>query len=326
MDVGDVINGWRIVEDAGAGRSGHVFIVCREGDPDSLFALKMQRTDRPDVAPDANAREAALLRTGMKKSPRVMPELVEVGEWRGVPFFVMERIEGIEYPIPARRYRQFCVEAFTALAELHSWLVHCDIAPCHLGRKGGGIAFIDFDAALPHAEAARGGRCVGTDPYIAPEVASAGRLSEQSDMYALAMVLMEHCPKRQRDCFDPVLRECLRPAPADRPRCALDMATRLRTCKPPHHRFRAIVKYTALAFASAVFIYGIVMFRSFMTRRSDIRKCCADPIAAKAELDIADAYCAHGDMTNAVRHLRAAAFLGSEEATNRLKALRLSSR
>jgi len=32
MDIGDVINGWRIVEDAGAGRSGHVFIVCREGD------------------------------------------------------------------------------------------------------------------------------------------------------------------------------------------------------------------------------------------------------------------------------------------------------
>ena len=64
-----------------------------------------------------------------------------------------------------------------------------------LYRKGGGIAFVDFDASLPHAEAARGGRCVGTAPYIAPEVASAGRLSEQADMYALAMVLMEHCPK-----------------------------------------------------------------------------------------------------------------------------------
>ena len=89
MDVGDVINGWRIVEDAGAGRSGHVFIVCREGDPDRLFALKMQRTDRPDVAPDANAREAEILRTGMRKSPRVMPALVDAGEWRGVPFFVM---------------------------------------------------------------------------------------------------------------------------------------------------------------------------------------------------------------------------------------------
>ena len=69
--------------------------------------------------------------------------------------------------------------------------------------------------------------------------------------------------------LDLVLRECLRPAPADRPRSALNMATRLRTCKPPHHRFRAIVKYTALALASAVFIYGIVMVGSFMARRSD---------------------------------------------------------
>ena len=47
MDVGDVINGWRIVEDAGAGWSGHVFIVCREGDPDSLFALKMRGVGSP---------------------------------------------------------------------------------------------------------------------------------------------------------------------------------------------------------------------------------------------------------------------------------------
>ena len=285
-----------------------MFIVCREGDPDRLFALKMQRTDRPDVAPDANAREAALLLAGMKKSPRVMPALVEVGEWRGVPFFVMERIEGIDYPIPARHYRRFCVEAFTALAELHSWLVHCDIAPCHLGRKGGGIAFIDFDAALPHAEAARGGRCVGTDPYIAPEVASAGRLSEQSDMYALAMVLLEHCPKGQRDCFDPVLRECLRPAPADRPRSALDMATRLRTCKPPHHRFRAIVKYTALAFASAVFIMTI----SRQLKRFDVWRRIPGTIRSNAHCYGGRVLLERGDVTNAVKHLRPVAKSAAE--------------
>ena len=260
----------------------------------------------------------------MKKSPRVTPKLVEVGEWRGVPFFVMERIEGIDFPIPARRYRRFCVEAFTALAELHSWLVHCDIAPCHLGRKGGGIAFVDFDAALPHAEAARGGRCVGTDPYIAPEVASAGRLSEQADMYALAMVLMEHCPKKQRDCFDPVLRECLRPAPADRPRSALDMATRLRTCKPPHHRFRAIVKYTALAVASAVFVYGIVMVGSYHTRRESSKRLYPGEITAGAHYRSGCILLERGDVTNAVMHLNDAARLGNAKAKEMLRCLRLA--
>ena len=68
------------------------------------------------------------------------------------------------------------------------------------------------------------------------------------------------------------------------------------------------------------------MFGSYQSRRSDIRRRRADTIAAKAELDTADAYCAHGDVTNAVRHLRAAAFLGSREAADRLEALRLRSR
>ena len=84
MDIGDVINGWRIVEDVGAGRSGHVFIVCREGAPDGLFALKMQRTDRPDVAPDANAREAALLRAGFGS-----PAFFVVGERLGCGLLVV---------------------------------------------------------------------------------------------------------------------------------------------------------------------------------------------------------------------------------------------
>ena len=70
MEIGDVISGWRIVEDAGTGRSGHVFIVCREGDPDSLFALKMQRTDRPDVAPDAIAARHARACRGWRMARR----------------------------------------------------------------------------------------------------------------------------------------------------------------------------------------------------------------------------------------------------------------
>ena len=216
------------------------------------------------------------------------------------------------------------IEAFTALAELHSWLVHCDIAPCHLGRKGGGIAFVDFDAALPHAEAARGGRCVGTDPYIAPEVASAGRLSEQSDIYSLAMVLAERCPPGLRDCFDPVLRECLRPSPADRPRSALDMATRLRTCKPPHHRFRAIVKYTALALASAVFVYGIVMVVSYQTRRESAKRLYPGEITAVAHYRSGCILLERGDVTNAVLHFNDAARLGNAKAKEMLRRLRLA--
>ncbi len=52
------------------------------------------------------------------------------------------------------------------------------------------------------------------------------------------------------------------------------------------------------------------------------RRDCFDPVLRltwphdyeRVSLHTADAYCAHGDVTNAVRHLRAAAFLGSEAA------------
>ena len=61
----------------------------------------------------------------------------------------------------------------------------------------------------------------------------------QSDLFALATILIERCPKPKRDCFEPVLRECLRPDPAERPGSAAEFAERLRTCRPHHHLRRA---------------------------------------------------------------------------------------
>ena len=201
-----------------------------------------------------------------------MPELIEVGEHDGAPFFVMEKIEGVDYPIPAKAYRAFCVEAFTALGELHqAGLLHCDLTPLHLGWKNGKIAFIDFDSAHTFAEAARNTDCIGTDPYIAPEVASRGKLSVQSDLFALATILTERCPKKLRDCFEPVLRECLRPDPAERPGSAAEFAERLRTCRPPHHRFKAAAKWAGIAVMAVLALYGIIASASYHYRKAQIR-------------------------------------------------------
>ena len=240
------IGEWVVVGDPEIGRTGRAYVVWREGEPARQFVLKLWRDDQPGLAKGVNAKEAERLRT--TKAPRRMPELIEVGEHDGVPFFVMERIEGVDYPIPAKEYRAFCVEAFTALGELHqAGLLHSDLTPLHLGWKNGKIAFIDFDSAHTFAEAARNTDCIGTDPYIAPEVASRGKLSVQSDLFALATILIERCPKRHRDCFEPVLRECLRPDPAERPGSAAEFAERLRTCRPPHHRFNAAAKWAGIA-------------------------------------------------------------------------------
>jgi hypothetical protein len=53
-----------------------------------------------------------------------MPALVEVGEWRGVPFSVMERIEGIDYSIPATRSgkKLFPRDHFHCTIHIKGWL------------------------------------------------------------------------------------------------------------------------------------------------------------------------------------------------------------
>ena len=299
------IGGWRGADEPEIGRTGRAYVVWREGEPARQFVLKLWRDDQPGLAKSVNAKEAERLRT--TKAPRRMPELIEVGEHDGAPFFVMERIEGVDYPIPAKEYRAFCVEAFTALGELHqARLLHCDLTPLHLGWKNGKIAFVDFDSAHTFAEAAINKDCIGTDPYIAPEVASRGKLSVQSDLFALATILIERCPKKLRDCFEPVLRECLRPDPAERPGSATEFAERLRTCRPPHHRFKAAAKWTALAVGTALVAYGVIAAMTYGNRRGKMLALEEREIQAQAEY-VSGIGCKDlGDLTNAVRLLERA--------------------
>ena len=306
MELSDSsIGGWRVVDEPEVGRTGRAYVVWRDGEPARQFVLKLWRDDQPGLEKSVNAKEAERLRT--TKAPQRMPELIEVGEWNGSPFFVMEKIEGVDFPIPDKAYRAFCVEAFTALGELHqAGLLHCDLTPLHLGWKNGKLAFIDFDSAHTFAEAARNTDCIGTDPYIAPEVASQGKLSVQSDLFALATILIERCPKPKRDCFEPVLRECLRPDPAERPGSAAEFAERLRTCRPPHHRFKTAAKWTGLAVGTALVAYGVIAAMTYGNRRGKMLALKEREIQAQAEY-VSGIGCKDlGDLTNAVRLLERA--------------------
>ena len=84
------------------------------------------------------------------------------------------------------------------------------------------------------------------------------------------------------------------------------------------------MKWTALAFASAVFIYGIVMFRSFMARWENSQRLYPGEITAGAHYRSGRVLLERGDVTNAVKHLRAAAFLGNAKAKEKLRCLRLA--
>ena len=221
---GSYINDWHIQGKDRLGRIDRFFTVFRDENPDRLFALKLLREDRLETDRRTIEREAERIRAA--KAPDHMPAFIEKGTWLGLPYFVMELLDDVDYPIQPRDYRAYCVGAFEALAALHrADILHCDITPLHLVRKNGHYAFIDFDNARGHFEAADARRCVGTDPYIAPEVAREALFSEQSDIFSLARVLHEHCPKKRlMKCFGPVLMQAMDPDPKDRPGSAAELA------------------------------------------------------------------------------------------------------
>ena len=86
-----------------------------------------------------------------------------------------------------------------------------------------------------------------------------------------------------RECFEPVLGECLRPEPGNRPKNAALVAERLRTCKPPHHRFKAAVKWAGVAVAVGVVGLGSIMSGRTWQRRKELKARYAAMIAARAE-------------------------------------------
>ena len=274
--VGSLINGWRITEDDLQGRVGWVFIVCREersvscgrrGAPTlpathTSYALKMWRGDQTDVSKKVILQEAARIRSA--NLPAILPEVFEIGEWNGRPYFVMERLDDIDWPLPDKTYRRIAIEAFEALALLQErQLLHCDITTRHLVLKNGKAALLDLDNARTFKDAVSNRDSIGTDPYIAPEVASRGELSPQSDIYSLAYVLRQHCPESLLDTLDPVFRIALDPDPSKRPRTAADCAALLRTAHPPHHKFKAVVKWLALV----AIAYWVIMTSIYLHQR-----------------------------------------------------------
>ena len=269
--VGSLINGWQVIEDDLQGRAGWVFIVCRDSDPERLFALKMWRGDLDNPLQNPIVNESNRIRAA--KLPDILPTVIESGEWQGRSYFVMERLDDIDWPLPDKAYRRVAIEAFEALAQLHSrQILHCDITTRHLALKNGKVALLDLDNARTFEEALSNRDSIGTDPYIAPEVASRGELSPQSDIYSLAYVLRQHCPESLIDTLDPVFRFAQDSDPSKRPHTAADCATLLRNARPPHHRFRTVVKWAAISLTISILCWWQYNRWLYVKRQSRVQR------------------------------------------------------
>jgi oligopeptide transport system substrate-binding protein len=129
------------------------------------------------------------------------PNIVTVydaGEVDGVPFIVMEHIEGVSaHQRPPSTLdeavdgaRQLC----RALSHAHGQgIVHRDLKPENILRTAGGsVKLTDFGLALsPASRLSREGLLVGTVFYLAPEQIRGGSVDGRADLYALGILLYE---------------------------------------------------------------------------------------------------------------------------------------
>ncbi len=253
--VGDVLNGWLLVEKLGAGGWGDVYRAENAG---QVRALKVMKPEGP--APDAAERFVREIKTLSRLPPH--PNLVAYHEFYfngqfQCLFYLMEMIDGESLherlmgrdaddrwtgrPLYEAEAREVFGKLADALAAAHDLgIVHRDVKPLNvMFRRNGTPVLVDFGLArrlVNDTLTAGGDSQFCTQAFAAPEQLEGQRAGKASDVYSLARTMYfaltvdEDWPARRRHHrerrFDatlvpPSLRSILRSAledeAADRP-------------------------------------------------------------------------------------------------------------
>jgi flagellar motor protein MotB/tRNA A-37 threonylcarbamoyl transferase component Bud32 len=192
------IGGYRIERRVGEGGAGEVFLAI-DPELDRKVAIKVLH---PHNARDP-VRRKRFLREGrvmaLIDSPHIA-QVLHVGEDRGMPYLVMEYLEGEDLSMRVRRDGPLPVEASLgyvrdAARALDSadaaGVTHRDVKPANLIVTGGHARLTDFGLAVAADESSSltvDGLVAGTAAFMAPERLQ-GRSDRRSDIYSLGATL-----------------------------------------------------------------------------------------------------------------------------------------
>ncbi|MFN8512099.1 MAG: protein kinase [Chloroflexia bacterium] len=152
-----------------------------------------------DLLRERFRREAQVV--GRLNHPNILP-LLDSSEENGVPYLVMELIEGgslntrLGRPLPPEQALAIARQIGSALDYAHErGIVHRDVKPANIFLAGQRAVLADFGIVKVFGEIGpkltQTGVGVGTPEYTAPEQATGGTLDGRSDLYALGIVLYE---------------------------------------------------------------------------------------------------------------------------------------
>jgi tetratricopeptide (TPR) repeat protein len=204
---------YEVLGPIGAGGMGEVF-VARDPNLGRKVAIKMLplrlTTERDTLTRfTQEARSASAL-----NHPNIVT-IYEVGAAEGVPYIVMEYIDGQDLrtliqtgPTPVRKALDLACQIADGLAAAHDrGIVHRDLKPENImvTRDGGFVKILDFGLAkiiTPSPESGEDtlqlempgtnpGTILGTVGYMSPEQATGRRLDFRSDQFAFGAILYE---------------------------------------------------------------------------------------------------------------------------------------
>jgi len=196
-------------------------------------------------------------------------QVFDIGIWEGVPYLVMELVDGSSLrawmnrkPVPVRQAVGTAIQIAQGLAAAHdAGIVHRDLKPENvmLG-KDGRVRILDFglaklfrhpslescDESLYSQSQSEGGRVIGTVGYMAPEQLGGERLDGRADLFSLGVMLWEMLagerPFRGDSAID-TMHAILHQEPPDSAgigKCSQSLERVLRRCleKKPSLRFQ----------------------------------------------------------------------------------------
>jgi tetratricopeptide (TPR) repeat protein len=213
--VGRAISHYQVLSLLGAGGMGEVYL-ARDPRLDRTVALK--------ILPEELSADADLMQRFRREAKAAsalnhpnVATIYDVGESDGIPFIVMEHVEGetllarISRRMTPPEVVDIAVQAADALDLAHAkGITHRDIKPANLMlTHRGNVKVLDFGVAklARHDEGSLNGEwtvepvtavgsVVGSAPYMSPEQIVGGDADSRSDVFSLGVVIYEMATKQ----------------------------------------------------------------------------------------------------------------------------------
>ncbi len=190
---------YRIVAQIGRGGMGEVY---RADD------LRLGQSVALKFLPEELTRDAGALarlnrevRTARQVSHPHVCRVFDIGEAENVPFITMEFVDGEDLASLLRRIGrlqptkalQLSHQLCAGLAEIHAFgILHRDLKPANIMLDGrGNLRITDFGLAVVAEDIPGDEAHAGTPGYMAPEQLAGEKPTQQSDIYALGLILYE---------------------------------------------------------------------------------------------------------------------------------------